>query len=122
SMGPHGMIPVDPGNQLDRGPEEYYVSAPFELPASARATAISWKADIPDKTWVRAQIRYASTREALDQSPWQEPWLENGARLPAAADGQRWIQYRLALGAKGSGSTPRVSEVRVDYQQDSRAE
>ncbi len=122
SMGPHGMIPVDPGNQLDRGPEEYYVSAPFALPASARATAISWKADIPDKTWVRAQIRYASTREALDQSPWQEPWLENGARLPAAADGQRWIQYRLALGAKGSGSTPRVSEVRVDYQQDSRAE
>jgi hypothetical protein len=30
-------------------------------------------------------------------------------------DGRPWIQYRLALGAKNCGSTPRVSQVRVGY-------
>ena len=38
--GPHGMLPIDPGNIMDRGPEEYYISSPYRLPVGARVTAI----------------------------------------------------------------------------------
>ena len=35
TSGPHGMYATPPGNQRDRGPEEYYESEPHELPEGA---------------------------------------------------------------------------------------
>ena len=65
SRGPHGMTVIDPGNQVDRGPEEFYVSAPFELPGEARVTRAECEAEIPAKTWVRLQLRFAASRTEL---------------------------------------------------------
>lgn len=118
--GPHGMIVVDPGNQRDRGPEEYYVSAPFQLPERGTVKQISWEAQVPVKTWVRAQLRFAHGREALENAPWQGPaggqgWFECGDETPELRQGGRWVQYRLALGAVNGGNTPRVKEVCVSY-------
>lgn len=48
--GPHGMAAVGPGNIMDRGPDEYYTSAPFELPESSSVTSIAWEAETPAKT------------------------------------------------------------------------
>ena len=120
TMGPHGMSTVDPGNVVDRGPEEHYVSRPFQIPTGSRVQDISWKAEIPSKTWVKAQIRCSECEEGLNEADWfgpnvPESWFENHQKV----DGDRfyggWIQYRLALGARNSGSTPRVSEVAVRY-------
>ena len=102
------MIVVDPGNVMNRGSEEYYVSSGRELPVGAQVTGISWDAELPPKTWVRAWLRFAATEHELTNSPWQEP-----TSLPQTG---RWVQYRLALGAVNSGNSPRVREVRVSYK------
>ena len=87
TSGPHGMNSIGPGNIADRGPEEYYVSPAFQLPEGTRAGGISWKADIPDKTWIRAQMRFAASEAALGKAPWtgsdgNGDWMENGSALP----------------------------------------
>ena len=120
SNGPHGMVRVPVGNQATRGPEEYYISVPFELPDGAAVRGISWEAELPVKTWVRAQLRFAATRDGLDKAAWQGPdggegWLESGAEMAGLGQQGRWVQYRLALGAVSGGNTPRVNEVRVAY-------
>ncbi|MCX6992890.1 MAG: VCBS repeat-containing protein [Kiritimatiellaeota bacterium] len=118
--GPHGMLVQEPGNIMDRSPEEFYVSSPYELPPKARAESLAWEAELLPKTWVRGQVRFAETREGLDAAAWQgadgpETWLDNAQAIHKGPPHGRWAQYRLALGAKGGGCTPRVTEVRLSY-------
>ena len=120
TAGPHGMICVDPGNIMDRGHEEYYESEPFQLPSETRPVCVEWQAQTPHKTWVKAQLRHAPSRNTLGQAPWVE--LEDAhdsktsqQKVPGCELRGGWIQYRLALGAFNSLSTPRVWEVTVKY-------
>ncbi|MBI2192965.1 MAG: VCBS repeat-containing protein [Planctomycetes bacterium] len=120
TSGPHGMTAVEPGSIMDRGPEEYYESAAWRLPDGTAASSISWKADLPPKTWVRAQVRSAPERENLASAPWQGPdgpgtWFPRGQAVPPSAMTGPWLQYRLALGARNSAGSPRVYEVAVAY-------
>ena len=120
TAGPHGMLCVDPGNIADRGHEEFYISPPFELPAAARVRRISWQAETPPRTWVRAQLRFGATCAALEGATWTGPgdeqsWYENDQEVKTEMQCGRWVQYRLALGAFNSCGTPRVSEVAVEY-------
>lgn len=120
--GPHGMIAVDPGNIMNRGPEEYYLSAARELPEVSKITGISWKADLQKKTWIKAQIRTAGTKEQLESSPWlgkngNNSWFETSGSFDIDAPKGRWVQYKLALGAINGCNTPRISEVRIAYHQ-----
>ena len=117
--GPHGMSSVDPGNLADRGPDEYYASAPVELPESSSVASLSWEAETPSKSWVKAQLRSADTKDGLETATWEGPdgtdtWYEKGQR---ALEGRHrmWVQYRLALGSKNSLSTPRLTRVDVHY-------
>ncbi len=120
TSGPHGMVAVGPHNIADRGPEEYYLSAPFKLPADACVTEIAWQAEIPPQTWVKAQLRFADASEELEEATWMGPdagdsWFENRQTVRAEECAGRWVQYRLALGAWNSCGTPRVTEVKVHY-------
>ena len=118
--GPHGMTAIPVGNLQDRSPEEYYESAPHELDEPATAARICWRGDVPDKTWVRAQLRFADTAEALDQAPWQgadgeDTWCTEPRSIPITPSA-RWAQYRLALGATNSLRTPRINQVAVHFE------
>ncbi len=122
TTGPHGMTAVQTGNMLDAGPEEYYTSAPYLLPEGSSVIGIDWEAEYGPGTWVHAQIRGADSEEALNRVTWQGPsgqdsWYEQPGEvsLPGETSGERWIQYRLALGALNGGSTPRVMEVRLEF-------
>jgi hypothetical protein len=120
TCGPHGMSSAEPGNQLDRGPEEYYTSAPFELPAGAEVSGIAWDGETPPKTWVRAQMRFADSEAALAGAEWRglsegNPWLEANQTVPAEYQKGRWIQCKLALGAVNSLRSPRLTRVTVSY-------
>ncbi len=120
TSGPHGMTSVEPGNILDRGPEEYYESPAYELPEGSRVTQISWDAEVPAKAWVRAQLRAAASEAELEHAEWQGPnrdedWSWSGENVDGWSLAGRWIQYRLALGATNGCGTPRVTAVRVDY-------
>ena len=121
TLGPHGMLAVDPGNITNRSPEEYYVSSSFKLPDGTKVTKLRWNAQTPPKTWVKAQIRYAECEDLLDRSTWQgadgtDSWLENGQYIPSDHQRGRWIQYRLALGALNGCGTPRVKSMEVNYE------
>jgi len=121
TMGPHGMMFVDPGNIADRGTKEFYISSAYELPAVEQIDSIGWDAELQPKTWVRAQLRFADSGEALEQPAWQgqdgtaESWFENGQSTAAIRQSGRWVQYRLALGAVNGGNSPRITEVRVEF-------
>jgi hypothetical protein len=120
TKGPHGMICVDPGNIADRGDEEYYESPPFQVPDGAELDRVEWKAELPAKTWIGAQLRNAGSESELEVAPWSGPdgndgWYRNGDSAHGHLDGNTWIQYRLALGAVNGLRSPRVSEVSVSY-------
>ena len=119
SKGPHGLTP-SPGNQRDGGPQEYYESRPFRLPEGAKVRSVRWTADVPAKTWVKAQLRFADTQESLAKSPWfgpegPESRFTDGKQAAGSSPPGRWLTYRLAMGAKNGLSTPRVREVAIEY-------
>ena len=120
TSGPHGMVSVGPGNLVDRGPEEYYTSRPYQLPAGVAVSQIAWQADIPAKTWVKAQLRCAPSAASLASAAWQGPtgvdsWFENGQSVAGQPAAGAWVQYKLTLGATNSLSTPRVTQVKLSY-------
>lgn len=118
TSGPHGMTAISPHSIADRGEEEFYVSAPHELPPGARVTGIAWQAETPPRTWVKAQLRFGSSKAELEEERWQGPnggpeWFEEPqASLATGATGC-WVQYRLALGAKNGCGSPRVKSVDI---------
>ena len=122
TLGPHGTLCVDPGNIMDRGPEEYYVSSAFELLEGARVTGMRWEAEIQKKTWVKGQLRFAKTKEDLAKAGWQGKngdkgaWLENDQATGRLRHEGRWIQYRLALGAVNGGNSPRIRAVEIAFR------
>ena len=121
TSGPHGMTSVEPGNIMDRGPEEYYISSAHELPNRAKVGSIRWDADTPPKTWVKAQLRFARSKQRLSEAVWQGPggsngWFDNGQAAGVLNQAGPFIQYRLALGAVNGGRTPRVTAVEVTYE------
>jgi len=121
SRGPHGMVWVNPGNVSDRTDEEYYVSCAHRLPDKANVTGIEWEAELGPKTWVKAQLRVAESEENLSDSPWLGPdgedtWFAEDKTTAAIPQNGPWAQYRLALGARNSGSTPRITSVSLRYE------
>jgi len=121
TRGPHGMIWVDPGNVMDRGDEEYYTSCAHKLPDGAKVTCIEWEAELQVKTWIKAQLRFAKTEEELADAAWQGPdgegsWFEDKQSIDNMKQDGPWVQYRLALGAKNSGNSPRISSVSIHHK------
>ena len=117
--GPHGISSVDPGSLVDRGPDEYYSSAPFELPDGSSVASVSWETETPPKSWVRAQLRSADTKDGLEAAAWEGPdgtesWYKKGQRARGGRH-RRWVQYKLALGSTNSLNTPRLTRVDVHY-------
>jgi hypothetical protein len=117
TFGPHGMMPTPPGNQRDRSDEEHYISEPFEMPAGAQVVGVETVAELPPQTWLHVHVRTAGTREALDHAPWQPAPTPGSPGSPGTPGSPGpWVQYRLTLGARNSGNTPRVTEVGIHYR------
>jgi len=96
------------------------ISSAFKLPDGAKVRTVRWEVDVPAKTGLKAQVRFAATKELLSSSPWQGPcgdggWFENAQVAENLRQTGPWIQYRLALGAINAGRTPRVHAVEVEY-------
>ncbi|MCX6994049.1 MAG: VCBS repeat-containing protein [Kiritimatiellaeota bacterium] len=116
TCGPHGMSSVEPGNQLDRSPEEYYISAPYQVTENLLVKSVSWEGDIPPKTWVKAAVRIANNKETLATAEWGK-WLHAEETLNVKASSGSWIQYKLALGATNSLRSPRLTQISVTFIQ-----
>jgi len=125
TIGGRGPTLVNPGNILDRGPEEFYTSKAADLEENVRVSGLTWKATTPAKTWVKGQVRVGSTREALEQASWMGPggpdtwWEGDGLDHGVSLEG-RCVQFRLVLGAVNSVATPRIREVSVHFAADQK--
>jgi len=109
-VGPHGMSTISPGNVMDRGPREYYLSEPRRLPEGASSLRLRWEGECLGTGWVEAQWRCAGSEGALRDAAWS-PVLENGAGFaPSGA----FAQYRLALCAKCAAGNVRITGVHVE--------
>ena len=111
------MTTINPGNIKDRGPEEYYQSVAYTSPEAAAPESVDITMELPEKCHVKIRFRSGSDAEALENSSWSQ-WsnLQPGANtLPALPAALCW-QYELALGAKNSLRTPRISAVKINMQ------
>lgn len=121
TLGPHGLTHSDLGNIADRGPEEYFTSRVFELRAPTTPTEVIWSGEVPPKTWVRAQVRWANTPEALACANWYgnagvDTWLTSRSDTVTGGPASgRFVQYRLALGATNAVATPRLTRVVIQH-------
>ncbi len=106
--GPHGMTAIEPGNQLDRGPEEYYESEVWEVPETSSIISIDIEGEIPENCYVKSWVKVADCKENLAQKEWQEV-------KDVKVNKGDCMQYRLALGAKNSLRTPRIVAVTVKF-------
>jgi hypothetical protein len=77
TIGGRGPSVINPGSILDRGPEEVYISEPYQLPDGATLTGLSWAADTPAKTWIRGQVRIANSLAGLEAARWIGPGGED---------------------------------------------
>lgn len=112
TVGPHGMSTVDPGNIMDRGDREYYVSETKVLPPETEVISVCWQGQCTSTSWVEIEVRAAKDQSLLEHVPWVA--VEPGVDL-RGMDLTGVIQYRLALCAKCSCGTPRITEVVVEY-------
>lgn len=110
--GPHGISSIEPGNILDRGPEEYYTSVSYFIKENSLLEFISWEGEIPGKTWVKAAFRTAGAERQLDNSQWSE-WFDNNQAIGLELHSGIYLQYKLALGALNSLRSPRITKVTV---------
>lgn len=120
TVGPHGMLAVDTTNLMDKGPEEFYLSKPHQLSDAQRVSRIGWDADIQKETWVKMQVRFAPSKEALKTAPWigergKGSWFTMNHTAIRSKQTGKWMQYRLALGARDGGNSPLVKSVRIDF-------
>ena len=115
TCGPHGMTSVEPGNQLDRGSEEYYISSVYKSQNKMQIGAVIWVGEIPPKTWVKVCARTADLETALENTPWSE-YFDCGESFGENAPAGKYFQYKLVLGAVNSLRSPRLTEVVVDLR------
>jgi len=99
--------------------QEHWESPPACVYLNPLGSESGWRGETPPGTWVRAQMRFARSRAQLDAAEWHDAgpgrgWLSAEGALTARRNAGGWAQYRLALGAKFSLSTPRVTEVSVE--------
>lgn len=119
TVGPHGMINVNPGNIMDRGEYEFYESECYPVPEESTVKKAYWEATIPNSCRVFMQMRHADTKDQIELSMWQGlgemQMIENAQDLSGLGFTGGFIQYRLALAARCGCGTPRVTAVTVEF-------
>ncbi len=120
AAGPHGMTCRDFGNGYTRKPEESYLSPPFKINKNT-PNIIHWDAEVPTPTRLIFQLRSASTKEQLIDTPWRGPngtgsyYEKSGQKISGidAVDAE-WFQYKATLVSPHGCKSPKLREVRFD--------
>lgn len=118
-LGPHFLRIHDPGNLYDRRPYEIYVSSPIEL-QNRQPGKLHWTAEVPHRTQLKFQLRYANSIEELEQAVWQGPqgpesYYDTSAE-PIATEHRPWqyMQYHAIFICPCDINSPKLSEVRIE--------
>ena len=113
SIGPHGLSTVHPGNLLDKGPKEYYISESLEIPAGTEKATLTASYTVTGKGWLEVEWKFAAKEEELENASYTRK-LESGetVRIPINA---RFASYRLSLCAPCSAGNVRVTGVTAEF-------
>lgn len=118
-LGPHLASSRDFGNIYTREPMEYFISS-AETVKGMRPARISWEADVPDRTGLRFQLRWAKTERELASASWCGPDGENsfyerpGQEIRGVNEGAAWIQYKAVFSSPNGCRSANLREVRID--------
>ena len=119
ALGPHYFNCRDVGNVYDRAGRYDYISAPFDGGTGVRFRRLTWEAETPFRTGIEFQIRTATTRAGLENSPWSGPggvndvFRESGAEIGPVPAEHRWIQYKAALISPNCANSPVLRRVDI---------
>lgn len=116
-LGPHLSCPRDFGNVYTREPFEYFVSAPHNT-TGARSTRFTWDADVPPKTALTFQLRWAATEAGLESAPWKGPagegsFYDQSGQTIHCDNAAPWLQYRAVFYSADGTRTARLREVAI---------
>ncbi len=120
-LGPHLVSPRDFGNAYTREPHENYLSPAYDM-NGAKPVRLSWKAEKPEKTQLRFQLRWAASQDKLKSVHWKGPagegsfYEESGEQINGVDRGARWLQYKATLVYLNGCRSPKLEEVRVDFE------
>ncbi len=120
-LGPHLASPRDFGNAFTREPLEHYVSPPYEM-KDLDPIRITWKAETPEKTQIKFQLRRAADQEQLEDALWEGPEGENtfyeksSEAIKTMDKMTEWLQYRAMFVSLNGCNTAKLEEVRVDFE------
>ena len=115
-MGPHQFTTRDHGNAYTRQPHESYISPPFDL-AGRTPQRLGWEADVPPASALRFQLRWATTRDALETAAWHGPggaetyYETPGAEVRRVETTARWLQYKADFVSLYGCGSPQLREV-----------
>ena len=119
-LGPHGVSCRDFGNAYTREPVECYISPPYCL-EGRKAVKISWQAVVPQKTYLKFQLRWAQTVDELKSSKWFGPDGEGsfyetpGQDITGIMNSAEWLQYKAVFASLNGCLSPELSEVSIIF-------
>jgi hypothetical protein len=114
SVGTHFLSVGDIGNIANRSDQFDYISRPFDSGPKDHLESISWDGLTPGKSAITFQVRFGSSPENLQNSPWMGPkgkgsfFTQSGAELPR---GSRWFQYKATLVSPNGVALPVLKSV-----------
>jgi hypothetical protein len=132
TLGTGVMISADPGAVTDRKPTQTFTARAFD---AGEGTAPAWgtlaitatipKSARPASTWLRLQLRSASTKEALETAPFHGPTSTSDSYEVATGSseaqeinpvhmGDRFLQYRATF-SSDFGGTPVLDRVEITW-------
>jgi len=120
-LGPHLCSPRDFGNTYTREPLEYYVSPAHEL-NGRRPTRIQWDADVPPKTTLAFQLRWALNKAGIEDASWHGPegagsyYEHSGQQIIDFDPTGRWLQYRAIFSYLNGCRSPKLREVVIEEE------
>lgn len=114
------LMAADPGGLYSRGATQVFVSRVLDSGKSAPVYhQLSLKLTTPAKTAVKLQLRSAPTAAGISSATWYGAtaaggYYSAGAKLHAAHQGHRYLQYRAEL-SSGFGNTPVLDSVTITF-------
>lgn len=118
-LGPHLACSRDFGNAYTREPMEYYVSPAYDT-QGGKPTRIHWDAEVPDKTGLKFQLRWARRLDDLPHAAWTGPdgqgtfFKESGLAAPGIGGDVQWLQYKAIFVSPNGCRSAKLREVRID--------
>ena len=125
TLGPHGMLGVDPGHAYHRGNEWRYVSSEYKLDEPGRIADVNWKGTAPYGTSIAIQVRVANSRAALHTATWVGPrgagsWFtqkKTTVNRDSEAAAEAWyVQYRVRFQSPHHARYPQLDRVEIGFE------